>query len=226
KSGVDLIELGIPFSDPIADGPTIQMSSETALRNGMTLQRTLEMAEEIRKRCSVPLVLMGYANPVYTYGTKKFVSRCAEIGVDGMIIPDVPLEESAEFQRLSQEHNIAMVFLAAPTTPDERLIQLDEHSTGFLYCVSITGVTGARQGLANQAEEFLQRARRCVKRNPLLVGFGIATPEDARRVGSISDGVIIGSALMKVIGNASGNHVVENAIRFITPIRNALDTLE
>ena len=188
NAGADLIELGIPFSDPIADGPTIQHSSETALRNGMTLQHTMDMAQEIRRQCSIPIVLMGYANPIYMFGLQRFVATSAGIGVDGIIIPDMPLEESEELQRVSKENNLATIFLAAPTTPDERLIQLDQHSTGFLYCVSITGVTGERRGLSNESEEFLHRARKCVKKNSLLVGFGIATPEDARRVSRLKIG--------------------------------------
>ncbi len=225
NAGADLIELGIPFSDPIADGPTIQLSSETALKNGITLQKTLEMVKEIRKQSSIPLVLMGYANPLYAFGLEKFLKTCSEIGVNGTIIPDLPLEESAEYKALSNKYDIASIFLASPTTSDERLKQLDAASTGFLYCVSITGVTGERTGLANQAEDFLKRARKNVTKNPLLVGFGIASADDAVNVSKYSDGVIIGSALMKTIGNASTNHVIEKAVEFVKPIRSALDRM-
>jgi len=224
NAGADVIELGIPFSDPIADGPTIQMSSELALRNGVTLQKTLNMAREIRKQSSIPLVLMGYANPIYTFGLSRFLDSCTNIGIDGVIIPDLALEESDEYRRLAQEKNIATIFLAAPTTPDERLVQLDNASTGFLYCVSITGVTGERQGLAKQSEEFLQRARKVVKKNPLLVGFGISTPDDACNVARLSDGVIIGSALIKLMQNSSENHLIENVTEFVKSMRKALDT--
>jgi tryptophan synthase alpha chain len=226
KAGADLIELGIPFSDPIADGPTIQLSSDTALRNGITLHKTLEMAQEIRKQSSVPLVLMGYANPIFSFGLQRFINKCAEIGVEGTIIPDLPLEESNEYREFAAHADVAAIFLAAPTTSDDRLEELDTISTGFLYCVSITGVTGERNGLPDQSEEFLTRARGCVKNNPLLVGFGIATAEDARRVSHLSDGVIIGSALISAIGKSNKNHVIERAVQFVKPFRDALDGME
>jgi tryptophan synthase alpha chain len=222
-AGADVIELGIPFSDPIADGPTIQLSSEVALRNGITLQKTFNIAKEIRKQTDVPLVLMGYANPVYAFGLQKFLNKCKEVGVNGTIIADLSLEESAEYRTLAAQNDIATIFLAAPTTSNERLVQLDQASTGFLYCISITGVTGERQALASQAENFLKQARSCVKKNPLLVGFGISTPDDARRIAALSDGVIIGSALIKILQQTSGNHAIENAVKFVRSIRKALD---
>ncbi|MBI1802854.1 MAG: tryptophan synthase subunit alpha [Ignavibacteria bacterium] len=223
-AGADLIELGIPFSDPIADGPTIQNSSEVALRNGMSLPKTLEIAREIRKQSDVPLVLMGYANPIYAYGLMKFLGSCKETGIDGTIIPDMPLEESEEYRTMAQQCDIATIFLAAPTTPPERLVQLDQASSGFLYCVSITGVTGERQALAAQAESFLRRARASVKKNPLLVGFGISTPEDARRVAALSDGIIVGSALVKILQNANAHHAIDHAVEYARSLREALDS--
>ena len=223
KAGADVIELGIPFSDPIADGPTIQLSSEVALRNGVTLAKTFEMVKEIRQQTDIPLVLMGYANPAYAFGLGQFLSKCKEAGVNGTIIPDLSLEESDEYRTLAAQNNVATIFLAAPTTSSERLVQLDQASTGFLYCISITGVTGERQGLASPAEAFLKQARACVKKNPLLVGFGISTPSDARRIAALSDGVIIGSALIKILQASSGNHAIENAVKFAGSIRAALD---
>ncbi len=224
KAGADIIELGIPFSDPIADGPTIQLSSEVALRNGVTLQKTLDMAKEIHKQTNVPLVLMGYSNPIYAFGLQKFFSKCKDIGIDGTIIADLPLEESDEYRTLARQNDIATIFLAAPTTSPERLVQLDQASTGFLYCVSITGVTGERKALAGQADNFLKKARTCVKKNPLLVGFGISTPDDAKRIASLSDGIIIGSALIKTIQAAQNNHMIEEAVKYVKSMRNALDT--
>lgn len=215
KTGADMVELGIPFSDPVADGPTIQISSETALRNGVTLSKTLEMAQEIRKKSSIPLVLMGYANPILAFGLENYLTTCTEVGIDGTIIADLPLEESGEYRHLAKEKNVATIFLAAPTTPEHRLVHLDDCSTGFLYCVSITGVTGERKGLADQAGAFLQRARAFVKNNPLLVGFGISTPEAARLVARYSDGVVIGSALIRVLHLSSQNHLIENAVAFV-----------
>ena len=145
NAGADIIELGVPFSDPIADGPTIQLSSETALRNGITLEKTFAMARTIRQRCDVPLVLMGYANPIYAFGLSRFLDSCVDAGIDGTINADLPLEESEEYRRLALEKGTAAIFLAAPTTSRDRLIQLDRISTGFLYCISVTGVTGERQ---------------------------------------------------------------------------------
>jgi tryptophan synthase alpha chain len=223
EAGADLIELGIPFSDPVADGPTIQRSSEVALSNGVTLRKTLELARRIRARSDVPLILMGYANPIYAYGLTKFLAECSDIGIDGTIIADLPPEESELYVRTAKEKSLASIFLAAPTTSPARLARLDEISTGFLYCVSITGVTGARRQIAGRAREFLQRARATVKKNPLLVGFGISTPEDARRIAGLSDGVVVGSALIKALGNGSGK-ALDRARRFTRQLRRALDS--
>ena len=223
NAGANVIELGIPFSDPIADGPTIQLSSDVALHNGVTVQKTFEMARQIRKQHAVPLVLMGYANPIFRYGLPKFMQECSDCGIDGVIIPDLPMEESEEYRTLAGQNNVAAIFLAAPTTSDERLIELDNCSTGFLYCVSITGVTGERAELATQADDFLKRARSHVKKNPLLVGFGIATPEDARRVAIHADGVIIGSALMKILQSSDQKTAIPKAVEFVRTIRVALD---
>lgn len=222
QHGADLIELGIPFSDPIADGPVIQTSSDIALRNGITLEKTLEIATALRSRISIPLLLMGYANPILQFGLDRFLDSCSTAGVAGTIIPDLPLEESDSYRKLALDKGVATVFLASPVTPDERLSILDEASTGFLYCVSITGVTGARTGIAAMASSFLERARRRVKNNALLVGFGISSADDAAAVAASCDGVIIGSALMKLIGQ-SGNHCIQRAVEFVSPIRRALD---
>ena len=223
ESGADVIELGIPFSDPVADGPTIQHSSEVALRNGVTLGKTLEFCRRIRARSDVPLVLMGYSNPIFAYGLTPFLAHCSEIGVDGTIIADLPPEESEVYVRTAEKMSLAAVFLAAPTTTPGRLARLDEISTGFLYCVSITGVTGERGGIAGHALEFLRRARATVKKNPLLVGFGISTPEDASRIARMSDGVVIGSALIKALQNGSGKPL-DRARKFTRSLRRALDS--
>ncbi len=221
--GADLIELGIPFSDPIADGPVIQASSEIALRNGITLGTTLEIARTLRSRISIPILLMGYANPIFRFGLSRFVDACSEAGVSGAIIPDLPLEESDDYRRCAEQKNFGTVFLASPVTPDQRLSELDRASTGFLYCVSITGVTGERANIASAAQSFLERARRSATRNPLLVGFGISSPSDALAVAALSDGVIIGSSLMKLLGSGPADHSVERAVNFVKPIRRALD---
>jgi tryptophan synthase alpha chain len=224
KSGADLIELGIPFSDPVADGPTIQHSSEIALRNGMTLRKTLSIAEGIRKETDIPLILMGYANPIMAFGMKQYLDSCKAIGVDGSIIADLPVEESREYRSLAATRKIFPIFLAAPTTTNERLVQLDIASGGFLYCISVTGVTGVRAGIAANAVEFLRRAKGNVKNNPILAGFGISTPEDAVALAKECDGIIIGSALMKILGNSNGKDTIKNASDFVRNIRLKLDS--
>ncbi len=224
NAGADVIELGIPFSDPVADGPTIQMSSEVALRNGVTLQKTFEMVFEISKQSNIPLVLMGYSNPIFAFGLEKFLSTCKQLGVNGTIIADLPLEESAEYRTLAKQYDISTIFLATPTTPDERLKLLDEASNGFLYCVSITGVTGERKQISQQAKDFLTRARKVVTKNPLFVGFGISTPEDAKDLAQYADGIIIGSALIKILQSAKDGNAIADAKKFVHSIRQSLDS--
>jgi tryptophan synthase alpha chain len=222
-AGADLVEIGIPFSDPIADGPTIQHSSEVALRNGVNLRGVFGMMDEIRKSTSIPVILMGYTNPVMRYGLEAFARDCRLHGVDGTIIADLPPEESPAYRSAMTENGISSVFLAAPTTSDERLRMLDEASSGFLYCVSITGVTGARRSLASQAGEFVSRARKIIRRNSLLVGFGIATPDDARTMAALSDGIIIGSAFINVLRDSAPEKMTEYAADFVKSMRNAID---
>jgi tryptophan synthase alpha chain len=224
EHGADLIELGVAFSDPIADGPTIQASSEAALRNGITLEKTYEIARQIRAQSEIPLVLMGYSNPIFHYGMDRFFARCAEIGIDGTIIPDLSLEEGEEYRAVSQRHGISSIFLVAPTSSDERIRRLDEASDGFLYCVSVTGVTGERKGLGADVIEFLERARRTVRKNPLLVGFGISTPEDASLIARNCDGIVIGSALVNILKNSQQNGSYNEAKSFVQQMRKAIDT--
>jgi tryptophan synthase alpha chain len=226
ETGADVIEIGIPFSDPIADGPTIQQTSAVSLNNGTTLHRTFELVADIRRRSAVPLVLMGYTNSVIAYGPSEFFARCVSSGVDGMIISDLPLEESGEFIERAEQHDICMILLAAPTTSPERLHQLDEASNGFLYYVSLTGVTGVRPGIGLQIETVLPSIRQCVHKNPLLVGFGISAPDDAVRMAHHSDGVVIGSALVKHLINRSTAEAIEHATAFTRSIRSALDSMQ
>lgn len=223
-AGADMIEIGIPFSDPIADGPTIQASSARALAHGMTLERTLGIARAVRASSDVPILLMGYANPVYAYGVTRFIQTCAAVGVDGTIIPDLPLEESAEYRATAALSGLASILLAAPTSSDERLRALDEATSGFLYCVSVAGVTGARAGVAPEALAFIARARAHVRRHPLLAGFGIATPADARLAAAGCDGVVVGSALVSLVANTPGPALFEKAAAFTRELRTALDS--
>jgi tryptophan synthase alpha chain len=202
-SGADLIELGIPFSDPLADGPTIQRSTQVALQQGMTVARCLEMLQELRQRgVAQPLLLMGYINPLLSFGISRFIAEAARLGADGLILPDLPVEEAGEVEACCQEHGLALVYLLAPTSTKERIAMLARHSTGFLYLVSITGVTGARSSLPPDLQDFVKRVRAHTSL-PLAVGFGIATPEQARQVGEIADGVIIGSALINAVAQST-----------------------
>jgi tryptophan synthase alpha chain len=195
NAGADIIEIGMPFSDPLADGPVIQASSQQAIQNGITLEIILKQVQEIRKQTSVPIILMGYVTPILKYGAEKFFADAAQAGADGVILPEVPLEESKKYLELTQKNNLADILLVSPTTSDKRIRELDKTSTGFLYCVSITGVTG-KTG-AGDIHAYVQRVKRNVKKNAVLVGFGIRTPEDARRIAHDADGVIIGSALIQ-----------------------------
>ena len=201
-SGADLIELGVPFSDPLADGPTIQRSTQVALQQGMTVARCLEMVQELRQRgVSQPLLLMGYINPLLSYGILRFIADAARMGADGLILPDLPAEEAGEVETCCQQHGLALVYLLAPTSTPERIALLARRSTGFLYLVSVTGVTGARSSLPLGLQAFVARVR-AQTTLPLAIGFGIATPEQAMQVGRIADGVIIGSALINATGEA------------------------
>jgi len=168
-------------------------------------------------------VLMGYTNSLLAFGIEKFFASCSAFGVDGIIVPDLPLEESQEIILQAKEKNVSPIFLAAPTTTNERLKLLDENSTGFLYCVSITGVTGARRNISQQAKTFLKRAKKVVKKNPLLVGFGISSKEDAQQMKNFCDGIIVGSALINVIRESKKNEMEKNVEKSVRELRRGLD---
>ncbi len=202
-AGADLIELGVPFSDPLADGPVIQHSTQVALDNGMTARGALELVRRLRRRgVSQPVMLMGYTNPIVAYGTTRYVDDAAVAGADGLIVPDLPLEEAAELEDCCARAGLAFTYLAAPTSPPERLERIAAHTTGFLYLVSLTGVTGARAALPADLGDFVSRAR-AVAHTPVAVGFGIATPDQAATVAHLADGVIVGSALVNAVASAS-----------------------
>lgn len=203
QSGADLVEVGIPFSDPLADGRTIQQSSEVALKHGVTIPFILDAVRQFRKSSELPILLMGYINPILRYGPKKFLADSSEVGVDGLVIPDLPPEEATEITSESRKANISNVFLIAPTTSADRIRKIDEHSTDFSYCVSVTGVTGARSelGVNGSLDSFLQRVRHNTKK-PFVVGFGISNAEQVRRVWNIADGAVVGSALLQSIQQA------------------------
>jgi tryptophan synthase alpha chain len=202
EAGADLIELGVPFSDPLADGATIQAASQQALANGMSLDLCLDQAADLRHHgTEIPFVLMGYYNPIYQYGIERFAQRAAASGIDGLIVPDLPPEESGGIQEPLRSAGIDLVFLLAPTSSETRIRQVVETSGGFVYLVSLVGVTGARSQLDQGLSAFVRRVRTATDK-PLAVGFGISRPEQAAAVARIADGVIVGSALIKAIGSA------------------------
>ncbi|MGQ9628079.1 MAG: tryptophan synthase subunit alpha [Anaerolineae bacterium] len=219
SAGADLLELGVPFSDPLADGPTIQQATHVALQQGMSVQRCLEMCSRLRERgLETPFLLMGYYNPILTFGEDAFCRACREVGVDGLIVPDLPPEEGESLERISQEHGLALVYLLAPTSPPERIDLVAGHSQGFIYLVSLTGVTGARESLQSGLANFINLVRQRTDK-PLAVGFGISTPQQAAQVASLADGVIIGSALVKMAGQAPMAHLKE----FMAALRQAVE---
>ncbi|MEX0720650.1 MAG: tryptophan synthase subunit alpha [Balneolaceae bacterium] len=201
KNGADIIELGMPFSDPLADGPTIQYSSDIAINNGITIVKIFEMVKEVRKKSGIPIILMGYMNPILRFGVDKFCQQAKAAGVDGLIIPDIPIEEGGMIGEKAKTSNLSLIYLVAPNTSDERMKLADEKSTGFVYCVSVTGVTGAREGeeVSKSVSRFISRVKQNITQNPVMVGFGIKTHKDAIDVTSIADGFIVGSALINNI---------------------------
>jgi len=225
EAGADVVELGVPFSDPLADGPTIQKASSRALAGGVTLKKILAAVIEIRQRTDIPLVLMSYYNPIYSYGLEKFVADASAVGVDGVIVPDLPLEESLLLRRLAAG-KLAVVPLAAPTTADARLKELVAAGSGFLYYVTVTGITGTRTSLPPELTATLDRVKKIAGDLPLAAGFGISTPEQAEMVGRHSDAIIVGSALVEIIANsgaAAGGR--EKLFGFVKTLRRALDIL-
>jgi tryptophan synthase alpha chain len=198
EAGADVIELGVPFSDPLADGPTIQRASERALKSGTNLAKVLDLVRRIRQSSQVPLVLFSYYNPILQMGIEKFAAAAAEAGADGVLATDLPPEESSDYRRILHTHNLDTVFLAAPTSSDERLKIISAASTGFLYIISRTGVTGAKDSLPDELPALLRRARRFTDL-PLAVGFGISLPGHVSILGGLADAAVVGSALVSEI---------------------------
>jgi len=203
EGGADAVELGLPFSDPLADGPVIQAASQAALAGGMTHARALDLVAGFRARSSLPVLLMGYLNPMLAFGAERFFREAAEAGADGLIVPDLPPEEAGPFHAPARTAGLEWVFLAAPTSSDERLAEIDRLSTSFAYCVSLTGVTGARERLPEALEVYLARAARVMSK-PFVVGFGISSAAHVRRVAPPAAGAVVGSALLRMLGE-TGN---------------------
>lgn len=202
-AGIDFVEIGLPFSDPLADGPVIQQSSNLALKNGMSLNRIFEQLGDMRKTITMPVTFMGYINPVLKFGIEKFVKLCAKTGIDGLIIPDLPFEIYIEkYKKLFDDNGISNIFLITPQTPEERVRMLDENSSSFLYMVSSAAVTGAKKGISEVQTDYFRRIKDMKLKTPKVVGFGISDRESYRRVCDYAEGAIIGSAFVKVIGQS------------------------
>jgi tryptophan synthase alpha chain len=222
--GADMIELGMPFSDPLADGATIQRTTEVALRNDVDVDYCLQTVRDLRAAgVAVPLLLMGYYNPLFQYGAERFVAEAAAAGADGFIIPDLPPEEGAEFHAACQGHAMDLIFLLAPTSTDERIKKVVALSSGFIYCVALRGVTGARSELAGDLGEFLERVRQHSDL-PRAVGFGISRPEHVAQVARMAEGAICASALLDHIGRLPAAERVAGTEAFVRALREAADS--
>lgn len=218
KNGADLIEVGLSFSDPLADGPVIQHATQIALEKGITVKKSLAAVKELRKRgVDIPLILMGYYNPMLAYGLEKFVRDAKDAGADGFIIPDLPAEESKEFEDVAGD--LPLIRMLAPTSPPERMERIARDAKGFIYLVSVTGITGERKSLAEGLGELIAQVREHTSA-PVCVGFGIGTPEQAKEVGKMADGVIVGTACVRTIGGSETP--VEMAREFARAFRDAL----
>lgn len=222
RNGADLIELGVPFSDPIAEGPTIQRASERALQSGTTLQGIFGLVRRLREKTNIPLLLMMYLNTIFCYGTDRFFAMCQECGIDGVIVPDIPYEEKDEIQGSADRYGIHNISLVTPASR-ERIQMIASDATGFLYCVSSNGVTGVRSGFATDFSAFFAEIYRYAK-VPCAVGFGISGPETAKAMSAYCDGVIVGSAVVRLVEQYGGEAAPAAIGDFIHSIRKALDT--
>ena len=219
QAGADLIEIGIPFSDPVAEGEVIQRADARALAGGFTTDKMFKMVGRIRKSCSVPIAFMSYVNPIFTYGTDRFMKKCEEAGVQAVIVPDVPFEEKNELLPFCSKYNIALISMIAPTSSD-RIRMIAREAQGFIYCVSSMGVTGVRQEISADAREMIKLVKE-VSDIPCAVGFGISTPEQAGKIIEFSDGVIVGSAIVK-IAEQYGADCIPHVVEYVRMMKNAI----
>lgn len=220
EAGADLFELGVPFSDPIAEGPVIQRSSFRALENGVTLKKCFETARAIRAKTDAPLLFMGYYNPVFAYGVERYVEECAASGIDGLIIPDLPPEEVEEVSAACRKVGLDLPAFVSPTSTEERINLAVKAATGFIYCVSLTGVTGARTDLPDYLPDFLAKVRSKTDL-PLVLGFGISKPEHFKAASQYVDGVIVGSAMVNLLENAPAAERISQATAFTKQLVSA-----
>lgn len=215
RAGADIIELGVPFTDPLADGPTIQRASERALKQRVTLRKVLPLVSKIRQSTRIPIILMTYYNPVFKFGIEAFVKEAVRAGVDGVIVPDLIPEEADDFIDFARRHRLDTIFLLAPTSTEERIKKVARASTGFIYYVSITGITGAKLSVNESMKKTLHLIKTLTKK-PIAIGFGISNPEDASTVAALAEGVIVGSAIVRLI--AEGKDIKD----FVKNIRKAI----
>jgi len=221
KAGADIIELGVPFSDPIADGPIIQLASEEALKNGVSLTTVLSLVSNLRQHTQVPLVLMTYYNPIFVYGLERFVCDAKAAGVDGVIVPDLPPEEAFPLEKAAKDVELSCIFLIAPTSTPERMRLISQHSTGFIYFVPVTGITGMREKVTENIGEYI-RQQRLITQKPIGVGFGISLPEHVTQISSIADAAIVGSAIISLITkHLSESDMVEKISQFVAELKKA-----
>jgi tryptophan synthase alpha chain len=220
-AGADIIELGVPFSDPMADGPTIQLSSERALAAGTTLTGILETVRRVRRSSQIPIILMGYLNPIHAYGYERFCRDAALAGVDGVLLVDMPPEESDEFLQSAGVHGLNVIFLLTPTSDSSRVTTVNRLGRGFIYYVTVTGVTGARQEVSATLAAELARIKAGVKL-PVMAGFGISTPEQAASVAALADGVVVGSAIVKLFQQYTGSKLRTELKRFVRELKQAI----
>ena len=223
ENGADLIELGIPYSDPLADGPIIQLSASRALKSGTTPKKVINLLESLKGELNIPIILFTYLNPLLCFGFEHFCELASNAGVSGLIIPDLPLEEAYKFSKIVSNHSMDLVLLVAPTTPFERMKKISNHTKGFTYLVSVTGVTGERNKMESRVENLIAKLKE-INNNPIAVGFGISTPEHVNKVREWgADGVIIGSAFVKRISSSSKKDVVNQVGKFCKEMRLAAD---
>ena len=223
ENGADLIELGIPYSDPLADGPVIQISASRALKAGTTPRKVITLLESLKSKLNIPIILFSYLNPLLCFGFEQFCEMASNAGVSGLIIPDLPLEEAYKFSKIVSNYSMDLILLVAPTTPFERMKKISNHTKGFTYLVSVTGVTGERNEMENRVENLIAKLKK-VNTNPIAVGFGISTPEHVNKVREWgADGVIIGSAFVKRISSSSEKDVVAHVGEFCKEMRLAAD---
>ena len=223
EAGADIIEIGIPFSDPIAEGPVIQAANERALAAGCTTDRLFETVKKAREKVQVPMVFLTYLNPIFTYGKERFMERCRECGIQGVIVPDMPFEEKGELREVCREYGVEIISLIAPTS-HERITAIAKEAEGYIYCVSSLGVTGMRKEISTDIQGMVDKVRQVTK-VPCAVGFGISTPEQAQQMAAVSDGVIVGSRIVKIV-EEYGEKAVPYVKEYVGNMKKALENIQ